>query len=193
MRASFVLAVGPLAIVAACGGATTSPSRSTRDEGGTGSSGGGSSSSSGGDLADSGDASTAGATCSGAGCPVVLASAQNWAKAIAVDATSVYWTTGDSVGPGTVMKMPIGGGTPTTLASAQYELQGDIAVDATNVYWTSWGNRTASGNTGTVMKVPIGGGTLTTLASGQPQPTPITVDATSVYWTDGANVMKIAK
>jgi hypothetical protein len=78
------------------------------------------------------------------------------------------------------MKMPIGGGTPTTLAS---QGTGDgvqvIAVDATSVYWAN-----PSGQM--VMKVPIGGGTPTTLTSGQVFPDSIAIDATNVYWVNSA-------
>src|SRR5580692_7775036 len=49
---------------------------------------------------------------------------------IAVDKTNVYWTA-----PGAVMKVPLGGGTPTTLASGQ-QFPGDIAVNGANVCWT---------------------------------------------------------
>ncbi len=60
--------------------------------------------------------------------------------AIAVDATSVYWAAPSAVsggaGKGAVMKVPSGGGNPTTLASGQ-DPWGRIAVDATSVYWTT--------------------------------------------------------
>ena len=46
------------------------------------------------------------------------------------------------------MKVPIGGGTPTMLASGQaYPV--NIAIDGTSVYWTNFGTRFG----GTVMKV----------------------------------------
>lgn len=102
-----------------------------------------------------------------------------------MDTTSVYWANGDSV-----MKVPLGGGVATTLASEQGGVQ-RIAVDATNVYWTS--------ADGAVRKVPIGGGPATTLSSlPGAVPVGIAVDASSVYWTasvayfDGM-VMKVAK
>jgi hypothetical protein len=114
---------------------------------------------------------------------------QAYAEAIAVDATSVYWTTNT-----TVMKVPIGGGTSITLASGQDSsgsgnlgIDTGIAVDATSVYWTNLG-------AGEVRKVPLDGGASVVLATGT-SPLRIAVDDTAVYWTDHGNgtVMKTAK
>ena len=99
--------------------------------------------------------------------------AQTIALGIAVDGTNIYWT---SPTGSTVMKVPLAGGKPTTLASGQSSPSA-IAVDATNVYWTN-------SNGGTVMTVPLGGGTPTALALGQANPNAIAVDATNVYWTN---------
>jgi hypothetical protein len=100
-----------------------------------------------------------------------------------VDTTSVYYCTYGADGEiGTVMKVPVGGGARTTLASGHPIY---IAVDATSVYWTDSDTSSGtSGSNGTVMKVPVGGGPPTVLASGQDGPDRIAVDATSVYWTD---------
>jgi hypothetical protein len=79
------------------------------------------------------------------GTPRTLASNQG-PVGIAVDATSVYWTDWTDSGEGTVMKVPIGGGDPTTLASGQSS-PSCLAVDETSVYWTA-----GTGDDGTVMK-----------------------------------------
>jgi hypothetical protein len=120
---------------------------------------------------------------------------------IAVNSTDVYWAEFNyacggtdqpcSPGLGRVMRVPVGGGTPSVVASRQSGAD-SIALDATHVYWTNY-------NEGTVMSVPLAGGKPTTLASGQVAMNDITVDATSVYWTkyvdfgshNGA-VMKVA-
>jgi DNA-binding beta-propeller fold protein YncE len=80
------------------------------------------------------------------GSPVTLASAQSNPRAIAVDATSVYWANyGIGSNDGTVMKVALAGDSPVTLASGLYQPNG-LAVDATSVYWTN-------NNDGTEMKV----------------------------------------
>jgi hypothetical protein len=46
----------------------------------------------------------------------MMAATRNYVNLISVDATSAYWTNSLD---GTVMKAPLGGGNPTTLASGQ--------------------------------------------------------------------------
>ena len=126
------------------------------------------------------------------GTPTTLASGQNGAIRIAVDATNVYRVTNalyaltSSVpatslptAVGTVMKMPIAGGNPTMLASNLSPI--GIAVDGTSVYWANG----FGSNSGTLMKVPIDGGAPTTLASGLGSPTDVSVAGGYVYWTNG--------
>jgi hypothetical protein len=113
---------------------------------------------------------------------------------IASNGTSVYFTGGTD--GQSILKVPVGGGAATTLASGQPHPFG-IALDGANVYWTNMGSSgRAQGtgvpglapptNDGAVMKVPLGGGTVTTLASCQSIPMGIAVDATSVYWITAA-------
>jgi hypothetical protein len=55
---------------------------------------------------------------------------------IAVDATSVYWTSFSGAAGGAVLKVPRAGGAAVTIAPKQTNPWG-IAVDATSVYWTT--------------------------------------------------------
>jgi hypothetical protein len=95
---------------------------------------------------------------------------------IAVDSTSVYVAVNLVGVPGTIVRVPIGGGQLTTIASEQSPLS--VAVDATNVYWTN-----DDGAGGSVARAPLGGGAPTTLSTG-PAASGIAVDGSSVYWTN---------
>jgi hypothetical protein len=100
------------------------------------------------------------------------------AYALALDSSGVYWTDQGSGGggdAGSVIKVGLDGGAPTTLAAGQDAPQG-IVTDGVNVYWTT--------SDGTVMKVGETGGASIVLASGQANPYWIAVDSTSVYWTN---------
>src|SRR5699024_8147416 len=98
-------------------------------------------------------------------CVLTLTPGQDSPHDIAVDSASVYWTT-----TATVMKVPLGGGSATTLATPPSAV--GIAIDSTSVYWTS-----PVGHGGSVMKVPRAGGTSTTLASTGQNPGGIAVDS----------------
>ena len=107
---------------------------------------------------------------------VTLASSTN-PYGITIDGVNVYWTT-DFGTSSVVMKVPLGGGTATTLASGQDQVI-SVAVDSTNVYWT-----TAQAGSGTVMTVPIAGDPHAP-REGEALRMGSQSDSTSVYWADG--------
>ena len=74
----------------------------------------------------------------GGGIPAVLASG-SYPSTLALDGTSIYWSTLDSV-----MKESLDGGRPTMIAGGQKRPRG-LAVDTKSVYWTS--------DDGNIMKV----------------------------------------
>jgi hypothetical protein len=122
--------------------------------------------------------------------PHVLASGQQGARAIAVDATNVYWTVfGTSANAGTVNKVPIGGDNSqvVTLASDEDQPSG-IAVDGMDayVYWVDQAQRAGNSVGGAVKRVSIAGdaGAPEILAPNQGAPSSIALDDQYVYWTD---------
>ncbi len=137
-----------------------------------------------------------GGTCTGGRCAVTLYVPPSYVvvpcfNALGVDATSVYWTgmnAGDpsSVDWGEVAKMPLAGGTPTTLALIHYGA-GGIAVGSTSVYFADTGHATsipAGGlDAGAVEAVPLQGGTTTTFAANITTPM-IAANSSNLYWSE---------
>lgn len=114
-----------------------------------------------------------GTGCTAGRCMVTLYSTPSeYVDAIAVDATSVYWT--DSLG-GVVMRVPLAGGTATTLAHVPGV--SSLTLDATSVYFSN-----QDFSDGGVNSVPLQGGPTTVISSGIPLPAGLVVDATRVYW-----------
>lgn len=83
------------------------------------------------------------------------------ATGITVDDVSVYWAVNPGGGNGNIYKIPIVGGTVTTLASANQPH--DIVVDSTDVYWAENNGGTYGSNA--VRKIPIDGGAVTALTT----------------------------
>jgi hypothetical protein len=107
---------------------------------------------------------------------------------VAVDATRVYFSTfvqtegGPPYDATSILSVPIGGGTPVTLATAKDRVDDSaLAVDATSLYVTGMGRL---GGLGSIDSIPVGGGTVQTLASGRSDPFAIARSGSSVYWTE---------
>lgn len=109
----------------------------------------------------------------------MLPSALGGASAIALDANSIYVTTGSYQ---SIYKLTKAGTSPVELASGPYN-DDLIALDSTSVYWAAAGD--------VVMKVDKSGGTPATLVSKQPRIWGIAVDGTSLYWTVPGEVLKL--
>jgi len=122
----------------------------------------------------------------GGGTPIALAGGMGSLRAIAADATNVYfveynqWFTSPGVTDEAwnVMKVPLGGGTPTILAERQAAPTA-IVIRGANAYWVNY-----AGSSGELMTVPTDGGTPRVLAEKQHELQTIAADSTNIYWAD---------
>lgn len=117
------------------------------------------------------------------GTAAVLATESGFPRFLAIDESDAYWVPTE----GTVRKVSLAGGTPTTLATSLGEctMAADIELDATHVYW-SCGT--------TVRKVPKAGGPATTLfAESGAAEMGIAIDDAYVYWTSSTTLRKLPK
>jgi Stigma-specific protein, Stig1 len=104
------------------------------------------------------------------GAPSVVA--PEAAFALAVDESSVYWSTG-----GAIRTLPVAGGAAISLATTGGGVYA-IALDQTNLYFSeSYGG-------GLVERVTLDGGALTPLAPAQSLPLGIAVSGGNAYWVD---------
>lgn len=116
--------------------------------------------------------------CAKSGCgsaPTPIASGLSSPFGIAVDGTNVY------AGGSTVFQIPLGGGTPTTLATGQFAR--GIAVSQTDVYWA---NHT-TGSSGLIARCAIGGcgkNPTVLIVQSSGEPSDVALDAQNVYWTN---------
>lgn len=122
------------------------------------------------------------AQCTPTGCLVTLATGITLGD-IAVDVTNVYWTDTNAGNPGTVNKVPLGGGPTTALATGEL-YPGSLAVDATTLYFASW-------NDEMVKKVPIAGGPVTTIATGENGPCCLVLNATDLYYHSTRGIVRL--
>ena len=102
----------------------------------------------------------------------------NSPSGMAVDENNVYWIEQTA---GTVKKVPINGGTITSLTEGlNYPYR--IAVDSNSVYWTEYAEGTIG--VGAIRKYQFSSGEVITLASGLNGPYDIVIDDYYVYWTE---------
>src|SRR5260221_11039146 len=98
------------------------------------------------------------------GTSTAIASNQNGPLGLALSASFVYFTNlGDSSANGSIVRVPLSGGTPVTLKAGLLQ-PASIVIDAASIYWGSSGPGASSS---AISKMPIGGGPGTAPPPGQ--------------------------
>jgi hypothetical protein len=126
------------------------------------------------------------------GMPTMLASGLDHPSAVAVDSSFVYWVTNIYTPPtkyGGVYRVPINGGTVTTLVPANESGPTFIVLNSTNLFWDNHGSneiRTSAldgSNPKTIAS-------MTDMVSG---PLQMAIDISWVYWADRSTTHGIRK
>lgn len=120
--------------------------------------------------------------------PAILATGQGGGEQIGLDAAHVYWVDTTADGNSSVMNAPIGGGSPTTLASGMRIAVGgggSLSIDSSGIYVIDLSQPGVTTN-GSIMKVGLSGGAPTVLYqdpnSGELQD--IAINATAIFCYD---------
>jgi hypothetical protein len=139
----------------------------------------------------------------GIAAPFLLPDADGLGVGFAVDSTSIYWSSLEDtteLPPFSVMKAPLSGGSPITLASAVGQPSA-VAVDGASVYWVDSDGTTAGMVANNLKKVPLSGGSVTTLGTavafqfrppGSSSSSLLAVAPTNVYWVSpGGDLLSV--
>lgn len=115
--------------------------------------------------------------------PTVLYQGAKGLAALAADGTNVFIANSAA---GTVVRVPVDGSAPTTLASGRATPQA-IVSDASGVYWVEKDGLN-------VMKVAAGSDALITLATVETgKPIALALDESDVYWANLNGIQRVAK
>ncbi len=162
----------------ASGGASSSGGSSSGSSSGSSGSGSGGSTT-GGASSSGGGGSTSGGACGSASGARTLVASAKILNSIAVSGGNLYWYDESA---SQLESVPVGGGTPSPLASGDHNVTGLVA-DAQYVYWAT--NQYAGGDA-TVKREPLAGGVSpTVLTGGLLYPNSICADANNIYVANG--------
>jgi hypothetical protein len=128
------------------------------------------------------------------GAATTISPSQPFPMGLSIDSNNIYvWNSGTFSGngtlnnsDGTVVQIPLGGGSPTTLASNMVVAYAApylnaVTNDTKNVYWVSGG----PGTPGAINVAPIGGASpAQVLYAGQTYPEAVVTDGTDLYWSN---------